>query len=158
MKPGRELDAIIAEKVMGWTQCDPLAKWDRWEYGDPGDDWTVVSEEWCRGDGFPERGHYRSPIPRYSTSIGDAWTVVEKLDEGRYPFILTQDRYGGTYSGGIWLASFGVFMDEYERGPQGDDGDAVSYWASPGLICAGKTPAHAICLAALQVVNRENIE
>lgn len=149
MKPGRELDALVAEKVMGWTQCNPLATWDRWEYGDPGDDWAAVEQEWCRGDGVPPGRYQKTPILRHSTSIADAWLVVEKL-AGCYPFILTQDRYRGTYSGGRWLASFLVLMDAYERGPLSDDVDAMGYWADPGLICAGETPAHAICLAALR--------
>lgn len=147
MNPGRELDAFIAEKVMGWTIID------RVKMG-----WGKGPVVWDTGQD-PEDEHSSPTYQdfRPSERITDAWLVVDKLAGGNYPFILTQDRYGGTYSGGIWLASFGVFMEEYERGPRGDDGDAVSYWANPGLICAGKTPAHAICLAALRVVNRENI-
>ncbi len=67
MNPGRELDALIAEKVMGlepWPEQDP-----RWKYK-----------------------AFKAPIvpygvepkpcapPEYSTSIEAAWEVVEHID------------------------------------------------------------------------------
>lgn len=56
MKPGRELDALIAEKVMGLiTDLDRQTVWDVYEK--PG-----------------------YPLPHYSTDIASAWLVVEKLD------------------------------------------------------------------------------
>lgn len=160
MKPGRELDAVVAEKVMGWTQCDSTVRWPKWEHGDPGDDWTEVDQEWCRGDGAPPENRYiKKPIPRYSTSIADAWLVVEELgNDGNYPFILTVDRYGGTYCNGPWLASFGVFMDEYQGGPLGDDVDAAYYWRNAHAIASGETASHAICLAALKAGGYELVE
>ncbi len=47
LPPGPELDALVAEKVMGWTEL------------------------MIRGGG----------VPAYSTSIADAWTVVEKFSD-----------------------------------------------------------------------------
>lgn len=55
MKPGRELDALVAEKVMGDYISD--------REGEPG--------SW-RGPDF-------TPLPQYSTDISAAWEVVEKI-------------------------------------------------------------------------------
>src|SRR5688572_11412393 len=70
MKPGRELDALVAEKVMGlaWdTFTDDYGEqlyvlWDRKKVGGPpaGDLW---------------------PLPRYSEDIAAAWEVVERVVE-----------------------------------------------------------------------------
>lgn len=130
MKPGRELDALIAERVMGMKLRNLT---------------ETSCELWHEGKWYP-----CGPCACYSTSIADAWMAVEEVEKDHYPFILTVDRYSGVYSGGRWLASFLVPMDAYERGPLSDDVDAMGYWAYPGLICAGETPAHAICLAALR--------
>ena len=62
MKPGRELDALIAEKVMGET-----VTWG----GDPGG--TIIP--WV---GEPDG--IQGECPPYSTDIAAAWAVVEKDD------------------------------------------------------------------------------
>jgi hypothetical protein len=56
MKPGRELDALVAEKVMGWTK-----------------------EELLLNSSPSFRAAYQNGAPFYSTSIEDAWQVVEKF-------------------------------------------------------------------------------
>lgn len=58
MDAGRELDALIAEKVMGWT----------WK--------EVEGEQYL----YPPRPGDVN-IPHYSTDIAAAWQVVEKLAE-----------------------------------------------------------------------------
>ncbi len=77
MKAGRELDALIAEKVMD----DMLAG--------------------IRLDGSP----MFDDIPHYSTQIADAWLVVEKLKE-EFDFDISYSKqgwtmyvYNDTYSG-----------------------------------------------------------
>ena len=60
MNPGRELDALVAERVMGWWR---------------GDDEAPEGEGWYKYDEL-ERFLDWSP----SRSIADAWGVVEKLD------------------------------------------------------------------------------
>jgi len=59
LKPGRELDALIAEKVMGI----PVTKeqGDYWPPPDPGKNFST------------------QPIPDYSTDISAAWEVVEHM-------------------------------------------------------------------------------
>lgn len=63
MTPGRELDALVAEKVMGYRV---LSRWDA--------DGTIkhlVDENQCEVDP-PE-------FPHFSTDIAVAWEVLEKL-------------------------------------------------------------------------------
>ena len=68
LKPGRELDALVAEKVMGWK---------REEY------WTAIGKgetTWHTGlmgpDGLREVNNY----PDYSTDIAAAWDIIDKAD------------------------------------------------------------------------------
>lgn len=63
MQAGREMDALVAEKVMGWTTrfaklCDyePLRVWSN----------GAVT-------------YYDDDLPRFSTYIAAAWMVVEKF-------------------------------------------------------------------------------
>jgi Phage ABA sandwich domain len=80
LPPGRELDAAIADRIFGWTGIDPTAMWSQWEYGDPGDEWTLIKEPWCRGLGRPPDHKYgQRPYPRYSEKIAEAWHVVDRL-------------------------------------------------------------------------------
>lgn len=55
MKAGRELDALVAEKVMGWTPSI-VANYP-WQLQPPGRQGVVC------------------PVPYYSTDIADAWRV-----------------------------------------------------------------------------------
>ena len=56
LKVGRELDALVAEKVMGWT--------------------NITDDFW----GCPVRNRASMvPIHKYSTNITAAWEVVSKL-------------------------------------------------------------------------------
>lgn len=59
----RELDALVAEKVMGWMKT-------------PG----KVEQVWVRPGGpVPFEDVYKVQPPNYSTDIAPAWEVVEKL-------------------------------------------------------------------------------
>jgi hypothetical protein len=62
---GRELDALIAEKVMGWTGF--------WKRGEPSMMAYPPVEQAAGIDGE------RWPVPNYSTNIAAAWLVVEKM-------------------------------------------------------------------------------
>ena len=131
MKPGRELDALVAEKVMGWKNCNPVATWDRWEYGDPGDDWTDVENEWCRGYGVsPYNKYFMIPFPRYSVNIADAWAVVEKMQASGFHYLLFCSHESGLSAATFYL------------GPADGSDDVKSSMYAP----------HAICLAALKAV------
>lgn len=58
-KPSRELDALVAEKVMGEQVRGT---------------WII---DGVRPDGIPNR---QCPVEHYSSDIAAAWEVVEKLD------------------------------------------------------------------------------
>ena len=61
MKAGRELDALVAEKVMGHS--------------------VLVLE------GHPFIYHpegYQQAVPKYSTDVADAWEMVDKLSKDGY--------------------------------------------------------------------------
>lgn len=74
MKPGQEMDALVAEKVMGWTIYDPR---ENPEYYEPGG--RVYGQPVGRIDDVARE------IPKLSTDIGAAWMVVEKMREmGKY--------------------------------------------------------------------------
>jgi len=60
LEAGRELDALVAEKVMGWKKLN-----------DTGLSWRSPDE------GF-------SNLPYFSTDISAAWQVVEKMRETRW--------------------------------------------------------------------------
>ena len=78
MEAGRELDALVAEKAMGW-------EWRRFPHA--GDDvralvspesWLFSAREKAIGD---ERlaGGWNYNVPNYSTKIADAWEVVNAM-------------------------------------------------------------------------------
>lgn len=94
MNAGTELDRLIAEKVMGWTQVatDGVSS-----YGTPPED--QLRERDGHGTG---EGHFH--VPYYSTSIADAWRVVESMaKEGFEPSL--------DFEGGRWKVC--VFEEGY---------------------------------------------
>lgn len=79
-------------------------------------------------------------------------------DYSLYPIAVIEDRYGGTYSGGAWLAVAnadenlpGILSGD---GPHGGDGEAMVFWsAPPWWIAAGSDPNAAV--AALKAARIE---
>ena len=100
MKAGRELDALIAEKVMGW------------EYHDWRTSTAFEKTKYCVICGCTKRLHAHVEIddfcgteekpPHYSTQIADAWLVVEKLE-----LTVGPEYTGGWYAGIPWKTSAG---------------------------------------------------
>lgn len=135
MKAGRELDALIAEKVMGTPKY-----WSVWfacsHYGNfNGLDQAQVYAEKIQGD-FKAHVLPYSDEPNYSTSIAAAWEVVNHLlchgwDEKHF-FQLHYDNVD------LWDASF------YKE--SSSDGGGPEVWGT------ADSPALAICLAALKAV------
>lgn len=75
MKAGRELDALVAERVMGWTKT--IVDNYPWQILPP--DATELKAKSC---------------PHYSTDIAAAWQVVEKLRQDRlYIEIVSEAEY-----------------------------------------------------------------
>lgn len=72
LKPGRELDALVAEKVMGYDQ------------------------EQIRNASYyiNEAGQTRHDIPSFSTDIAAAWEVVEKFRKADPTFTIDSGSKG----------------------------------------------------------------
>jgi hypothetical protein len=69
MEPGRELDALVAEKVMGWTVFR----------SETPNHYDLLDEEYAHG--FPPGEDINSvpfEIEEYTTDISPAWKVLEK--------------------------------------------------------------------------------
>lgn len=60
MKPGRELDMLVAEKVMGLNNTEYVKEWTQ-------EQMKIVQGWWPK------------LYPNYSTDIAAAWEVVEKI-------------------------------------------------------------------------------
>lgn len=113
MKPSRKLDARIAEVVMGWT--------------------GVAEATYASGDrqwlGTPPITRAFREVPHYSTSIADAWLVLERL----------------------WRDSPSYFVrPDTKDGVEGYSVGEMDAWleVQPDFVW-GETAPHAICLAAL---------
>jgi len=90
MEAGRELDALVAEKVFGW-------KWIRFRYelgGAQGpeeaiqvspDDFPGYFDEdsYMADDGKYPRSYHPRGRPAYSTDIAAAWFVVERMRDDK---------------------------------------------------------------------------
>lgn len=86
LNAGRELDAAVAERVMGWTRTHETHR--------------LHGRTYLRG-AAPATGRLQA-VPAYSTDIAAAWLVVEKLREhGWFPSVQAQEECGQL--GGRWL-------------------------------------------------------
>jgi hypothetical protein len=90
----------------------------------------------------------------------------ERFKTWAFPIAIVEDRYGGTYSGGKWIAiaraadpeTGGAVLrllnsaPDEEPSPWGGDDDALNYWDNPpNWVAVGGTPEEAI--AALRTKN-----
>jgi len=71
LKPGRELDALVAEKVMGWVEFSPI---------DPTIDFGVHGKYRWNYAKDPKDSKQK-PIPLYSEDIADAFEAETKVIE-----------------------------------------------------------------------------
>jgi hypothetical protein len=128
VKAGRELDALVAEKVMGKTIIYlRTALLDR--------------EPFIECD--PEQGSHLSLLPWYSTDIAAAWEVVEKLASVVYEaadssWQQTVRVYSCPTAANCWHCEI---SREFGRGEN--------------CLATGDTASEAICLAALAAVGVE---
>lgn len=119
---GRELDALVAEKVMGWRPITHLS-------GEPvADGWVGFWDgDWFRWTTRPESDEpdaSKEWLP--STSIADAWLVVEKYEH----FKMWRNPFTKKFSA--------EFYTEFGK---------RNKWAA-----SADTAPEAICLAALKAV------
>jgi hypothetical protein len=125
MNPGRELDALVAEKVMGLTQCAG---------GMHGDSFP---NSYCYA--HPDTPEMGSEVYPYSTDIVAAWEVVEKMWAEHIP----RTRYG-VYRLQLNRLDTGRYVCEFACDPEGD--------FSTHSRGEADTAPLAICLAALKAV------
>lgn len=131
MKPGRELDARIAEKLMGWTEIkkSPLG------YA-MGDEYSGISpnEQASPYTGFKPRMN----IPRYSTEIAAAWLVIEMLTSRGWDVIV------GFNECRKWSCVLRLKLTGANEGH-----------ATQLDVCDQETAPHSISLAALKTIEQE---
>jgi hypothetical protein len=130
LEPGRELDALIAEKVLGWTlvpgEAEPLYALEEAP--------VEAGPSWVDADGV-RRAWVWSWSP--SQQIADAWEVLEQLARHTLLKVEKHPRVDSDEEGWGW--SCGVAMGE---------GSEMLYRYAPSAPLA-------ICRAALALVDSE---
>lgn len=121
-EPGRELDALVAEKVMGWTGVHLV-------HGGTGTSSYYV--------GRTPRGVF--VVRPYSTDIAAAWQVIEAMRQRNY-YAEISEHISDPERQCAMFASRAGHYDSYER-----------CWENEHQVCTATAP-HAICLAALKAV------
>ena len=143
MKSGWELDALIAEKIMGWEDNTQDPK-------KPGM-WGIMD---YYADGKPA---LVPNFPCYSSNIEYAWEVVEKLRDMGYSIDISaypknrewlEPPYEGCPAPEWKLVPTQLF---YQCRVASQDPD-LGFWISIVDECSAESPAHAICLSALKVL------
>ena len=126
MDPGRELDALVAEKVKGWR----LVEVEMWKEADPSVCPWHLDDGWAwEGRAGDDYAHTWSP----SSKIAQAWGVLEELEARG--FVVRYQTMGPKRIGRR------VTIERPEE---------------PGVIygtAEAPEAAHAICLAALEAVS-----
>ena len=136
MEAGREMDALVAEKVMGSVPCDA------WEIHN--------TRSWVLGDSCGHSSCYpeNSGPPEYSTNISAAWEVVKKIFSMGFEIsVSTYSRDEDT----LWVCVIGHGMEgcvfpEAASAPEG-------MMDVPGADAP--TAPLAICRAALCAITRD---
>lgn len=106
----RDRDALVAEKVMGWTRHYPSIAWEGCDH------W------WVRpGETDPHRGIGK--LPDYTTDIAAAWRVMERMRGLGFYVILEGDP-----SDGRWTCTMGRNEDPI-------DTTEVDMDTAPEAIC-----------------------
>lgn len=128
MKAGRELDALLAEKIFG-------CKVDREKRF-----YEVTMFCGCPGRQHDSDSDRVEGIPWYSTDIAAAWQVVDHV---RYS--VRNGRFVVRAPEGPAPAYWSAGYEDTSSEP--GYGDSIHHW-----LVEGETAPHAICLAALRVI------
>lgn len=144
LKAGRELDALIAEKVMGeppmlsWQVLSPDEKSSC--LGGTKDECERWLAEHARNFPYSVYAGYHvgawRRYARYSTDISAAWRVVEKMHEQGFAFFRVEADTPPNTRVQEWIAGF------HRKGEQ------TAYWKG------ADTAPLAICLAALNATTQ----
>lgn len=149
MKPGRELDALVAEKVMGVVPpvdfrvcpiCDEVI-------GRGAENPPPYFRLWCG-----RCGEWKySPVSEYSTDISAAWEILER--------IITDWSTGGSFRGfgyGFKLEHCTEFSEEKWICTLPETTCAPPFEEmNEDLYVVGESAPHAICLASLKAVGHK---
>jgi hypothetical protein len=133
----RELDVLVAEKVMGLIPCD---QWTEMNFGSAGGPALLKNCDHENCYSTLEIGSIHGTIggcPHYSSKIHSAWEVVRRMQSSGYD--LTLESGGG---GEEWFASFRPSVPAA-------GGDAANEGAARSSSGSAET---AICLAAMKVM------
>jgi len=138
MLTGREMDALVAEKIMGSVPCDG---WSRFHIGEMMNDMKCEHE---MGKCFPKK----AGPPMYSTSISAAWQVMEHFRQNQWKVSVIGNEW---YDGASWICVMRDAIGE-ERGTGIDKKsctvvDGKQGWDEPSAPLA-------ICRAALKTVGK----
>lgn len=142
MKPGRELDALVAEKVMGLAKAvEDEKEFNRLVSKSDGN-LTVetIKAAKIRLDYEPHMGHMFggfSFYPKYSTDIAAAWEVIEHIQKTQIRNVFSL--FSPTDESNSWFAVF-------EKKWHGHSLENFYDWPN------GESAPHAICLSALRVI------
>jgi hypothetical protein len=137
MNAGRELDALVAEKVMGWIWMRDPACGEGVYLRSPATVGMLRPEYLAanRVDGY--EGEIPRSVPHYSTDIAAAWVIVEHLRKQGKALVVA-------------VTQSEVCVDNYNI-----DGIPLAGWTweSPTCHASAETAPHAICLAALKALD-----
>ena len=132
-KPSREIDELIADKVMGLKRKSRI-------HGTTDEVDIYTANPYFFDSVRKEDLHYVAPLP-YSTNIADAWEVVEKLGRWRgFDFMLVMPNPEQTFH-----------LHTYEAGWY----EATNDGPERRVVGDADTAPLAICLAALKAVSQE---
>lgn len=131
MEAGREMDAAVATRVMGWRL--------------DGADWIGADNRWAAyADDAPPFSGGRRPRFAPSTDIAAAWLVVERLQElgcNNFSLEWEREKFGSDQQ---WMYAMNV--------PRHVSGSKSVGMPDPVVLSAATAPL-AICLAALRSVS-----
>jgi Phage ABA sandwich domain len=91
---GRALDALVAERVMGWTDI----RNDHYVLLDPAGVWMGRAPQSQPWDSPQDKDRGISLVPHYSTDIAAAWLLVECLRDEGWLLSITPDEPGGGWA------------------------------------------------------------
>ena len=136
----RELDALVAEEVMGWRWRAFKSDWDAPKWAKDIYPPDAVELSWPDEPGAPplaelpyRRSAHYLDMPHYSSDIAAAWQVVERMRDLDFYATIGQDWPGNE---GLWEVDFSK------------DGDVYFYAAEHSV-------SRAICLAARKALGAE---
>lgn len=142
MKPSRQLDALIAEKIIGLKSCNDDSQVFDNELG-----YYMWHKDWSRCGHKPYTCFYKTSPEPYSSNIGCAWKIIDKMKDN--------DNKSTSY-GYAWNVEL-IYMAS-DKGPD-ESWSCILHGPNNYQEGLASTAPLAICLAALKAmeVKLENL-